>query len=132
MIEVNTLKTNIPIPRSAVPDGVEIDNIGANILLSTATDNINKSEYLPVTVDEGVAYSNYIYVNTGSTFQNQPNNEPKLYYLILFKKDNPTEIFYSVPVRWAGRLNGTTKTGLHNGNNYLDVKNQSNIKYFEG
>lgn len=131
MIEVNTIKTNIAIPRSALPDNIEIDNIGVNLLTATADAGINKSKYLPITIEEGIAYSNYFYINTGLTFNNIANNEPTLYYLIVFRKDKPEEIFYTVPVRWCGRLNGNIKNSVHDTNNYLDIKQQKPIKYFE-
>lgn len=131
MIEVNTTKTNIAIPRSALPDSITVDNIGANLLPATASDNIIKSKYLPVIIEEGIVYNNYFYINTASTFQNLSNNEPKLYYLIVFRKDTPNEILYTVPIRWCGRINGATKNIQHSSNNYLEIKQNIPVKYFE-
>lgn len=130
MIEVNSVNTNIPISRSALPDDITVDNIGANLVAFTATDSINAAKSLPVTVTEGAAYSNYFYISTGNTFANLSTNEAKYYYLIVFKKDNPLEILYSVPVRWCGRINAAIKSSAHFSNNYLDIK--YNTKYFEG
>lgn len=131
MIEVNAIKTNIPIPRSAIPSGCDISNLGATIYSEDADNSISSSKTLEITIPTGHLNTNYIYVNTGNTFNNIPNNEPAFYYLILYNRTNINEILYTVPIRWCGRLNGTTTTVQSNNETYADMTKSTPIKYFE-
>lgn len=131
MIEVNTVKTDIPIPRSALPSDCDISNLAAAINLSDATNTIDMSKLLKVTVPSGRVSSNYIFVNTGNTFYNMPNNEPAFYFLTIFDKSSLNKILYSVPIRWCGRVNGTGAITENTVDVYQNLPKPNPIKYFE-
>jgi hypothetical protein len=131
MIEVNTIKTNIPIPRSAIPSDCDISNLAASLSRTEAVDKIDMSKLLKVTLPSGRLSTNYILVNTGDTFNNISNNEPVLYYLTVFDKTSMNKILYTVPVRWCGRVNGTVVNAESNLGVYQNFTNPKPIKYFE-